>query len=53
MENDLYLKSEKCAFKVTKVDFLSLIVKENYLGMDLAKLKRITEWPTLGVVKAI
>ncbi len=53
MENDLYLKLEKCAFEITEVDFLGLIVKENYLGMDPTKLKGIAEWPTSGTVKAV
>ncbi len=53
MKNDLYLKLEKCAFEVTEVDFLGLIVKENYLGMDSTKLKGIAEWPTPGMVKAV
>ena len=44
-ENDLFLKPEKCVFKVCKVEMLGLIIGHKGIKMDPSKVKAITEWP--------
>ena len=50
-DNDLYLKSEKCSFWQTKVEYLGLIIEEGKIGMDPTKLKGIANWPEPTTVK--
>jgi len=44
-ENDLYLKSQKCKFCVTKIDFLGFIIEDGKMTMDPIKLAGIADWP--------
>jgi hypothetical protein len=44
-ENDLYLKPEKCMFKVPEVEFLGLVIRPDRVQMDETKVKVIIEWP--------
>ena len=44
---NLYLKPEKCSFAQTSIEYLSIIISEGQIKMDLAKVKGITDWPTL------
>ena len=53
MENDFYLKLEKCRFNVQEVDFLGMIIKPGKIMMDPAKVKGIANWPTPNSVKDI
>ena len=39
-ENDLFMKSEKCMFCATEVDFLGMIVGCNGIKMDQEKVKQ-------------
>ena len=50
-ENDLFVKSEKCTFHTTEVDFLSMIVGHDRMKMDEEKVKAILEWPEPKTVK--
>jgi hypothetical protein len=43
-EHDLYLRPEKCEFKKTEVEYLSLIISEGRIRMDPAKVKAVKEW---------
>ncbi|GBE78624.1 reverse transcriptase-rnase h-integrase [Sparassis crispa] len=52
-DNDLFLKPEKCFFDVKEVEFLGMIIRENYIGMDPIKLKGIAEWPEPSTVKGV
>ena len=52
-DNDLYLKPEKCSFWQMKVEYLGLIIKEGKIGIDLTKLKGITDWPEPMTVKQV
>ena len=52
-DNDLYLKPEKCSFWQKKVEYLGLIIKEGKIGMDLTKLKGISDWPEPTTVKQV
>src|SRR5205807_7258980 len=45
-ENDLYVKPEKCHFKVKEVDFFGMIVSSNGIKMDEPKVKAVLDWPT-------
>jgi RNase H-like domain found in reverse transcriptase len=52
-ENDLYFKAKKCEFRKLKIEYLGLVVEEEKLAMDPAKLKGILEWPTPKTVKEV
>ena len=52
-ENDLYLKPEKCAFKVTEIEYLGLIIHPDVVAVDPAKLKTILDWPAPTSVKGV
>ena len=52
-ENDLFVKSEKCTFCTTEVDFLGMIVGHDRIKMDQEKVKAILEWPELKTVKGV
>ena len=53
LENDLYLKPEKCCFEVDKVDFLGLVIGPEGISMDESKKTAITEWPEPRNVKDV
>jgi hypothetical protein len=44
-ENDLYLCPAKCKFECTKVEYLGMLIRENYVSMDPAKVQAVTDWP--------
>ena len=52
-ENKLYIKSEKCIFCTTEVDFLKMIVGKDGIKMDLDKVKAILDWPAPLNVKGV
>ena len=52
-ENNLYVKSEKCMFRTTEVDFLGMIVRKNGIKMDQEKVKAVLDWPVLSNVKGV
>ncbi|GJF00732.1 polyprotein [Phanerochaete sordida] len=43
---DLYLRPEKCEFERDEIEYLGLLIREGQVGMDPAKVKAVTEWPT-------
>ena len=45
-DNDLYCNLDECAFEVNEVNYLSMIILENQIKMDLMKLAEIQDWPT-------
>ena len=49
----MFFKAKKCKFRKQKIEYLGLVVQEEKLAMDLAKLKGILEWPTLKTVKEV
>ena len=51
--HDLYLKPSKCTWEQEEVDYLGLIIGKGNLRMDLAKVKVVTEWPTLKKLKDV
>lgn len=52
-EHNLYLKPEKCKFKVLEVEFLSAIIQAGEIAMDPVKLKAIREWPAPQTIKQV
>ncbi|KAJ8343696.1 hypothetical protein SKAU_G00310250 [Synaphobranchus kaupii] len=45
LENQLFVKAEKCAFHVSSVPFLGFIIEEGSIRADPVKIKAVTEWP--------
>jgi hypothetical protein len=45
-ENDLYLNLAKCKYECTKVKYLSMLIWENHVSMDPAKVQAVTDRPT-------
>ena len=52
-ENDLYIKPEKCKWKVKEVEFLGVIIGPEGIKMEKEKVKGVLEWLTPKCVKDI
>ena len=52
-ENDLYVKPEKCRWKVKEVGFLGVVIGLEGIKMEKEKVKRVLEWPTPKCVKDV
>ena len=52
-ENDLYVKPEKCKWKVREVEFLGVVIGPERIKMEKEKVKGVLEWPTPKCVKDI
>ena len=52
-ENDLYVKPEKCKWKVRKVGFLGVVIGLEGIKMEKDKVKGVMEWLTQKYVKDI
>ena len=52
-ENDLFVKPEKCVWKVREVGFLGVVIGEDRVRMEKEKVQRVIEWPVLKNVKDI
>jgi len=52
-ENDLFANLDKCTFEATEVDYLGMIITENQIKMDPAKLEGIKDWPSPTTVKQV
>ena len=52
-ENDLFIKPEKCTFRITEVDFLGMIFRCDSIKMDQTKVKAILDWPEPKNVKGV
>ena len=50
-ENDLFVKPEKCIWKVREVGFLGVIIRENRVRMEKEKVQGVIEWPVPKSVK--
>ena len=44
-ENDLFVKPEKCVWKVKEVGFLGVIIGEDRVRMEKEKVQGVIEWP--------
>ena len=52
-DNDLFVKPEKCHFRVTEVNFLGMIISHDGIKMDPEKVNAILKWPELTNVKQV
>jgi len=52
-ENDLYVKLEKCKWKVREVGFLGVVIGLEGIKMEKEKVKGVLEWLTLKYVKDV
>ena len=50
-ENDLYVKLEKCKWKVREVEFLGVVIRPEGIKMEKEKVKKVLEWPTPKYIK--
>jgi len=52
-ENDLYVKLEKCKWKVREVGFLGVVIGPDRIKMEEEKVKGVLEWLTPKCVKEV
>jgi len=52
-ENDLYVKPEKCKWKVREVEFLGVVIELEGIKIEREKLKEVLEWLTPKYIKDI
>ena len=52
-ENNLYVKPEKCKWKVREVEFLGVVIGPEGIKMEKEKVKGVLEWPTPKNVKDV
>ena len=52
-ENDLYVKPEKCKWKVREVKFLGVVIGLEGIKMEKKKVKGILEWLTPMCIKDV
>jgi len=52
-ENDLYVKLEKCKWKVREVGFLGVVIGPEGIKMEEEKVKGVLEWPTPKCIKDV
>jgi len=50
-ENDLYVKPEKCLWKVNKVNFLGVVMGQG--KMEEEKVEGVLNWPVLKMVRDV
>lgn len=43
--NELYINLKKCTFNIGRISFLRLIICENQIKMDEAKVEVVITWP--------
>jgi len=52
-ENDLYVKPEKCAWKVRKIGFLGVVIGPSRIEMEKEKVDGVLSWPEPRNVKDV
>ena len=52
-ENNLYMKPEKCKWKMRKVEFLGVVIGPYRIKMEEEKVKGVLDWPTPKCVKDV
>ena len=52
-ENDLYVKPEKCKWKVKEVEFLGVVIGLEGIKMEKEKVRGVLEWPIPKCVKDV
>ena len=51
--NNLYLKLEKCVWKVKEIDFLGLVIGADQIKIQEKKMSGVLEWPRSKMVKDV
>src|ERR1700678_4755477 len=44
--HNLFLKPEKCEFERTTIEYLGVVISQDSVMMDPAKVAGVSEWPT-------
>jgi len=52
-ENNLYVKPEKCRWKMREVEFLGVVIGPEGIKMEKGKVKEVLEWLTPKCVKDV
>ena len=52
-ENDLYMKLEKCAWKVQKVNFLGVVMGQRKIEIEEDKVVGVLNWPVPKMVRDV
>jgi len=52
-ENNLYVKPEKCVWKVRKIRFLGVVIGPNGIEIEKEKVDRVLSWPEPKNIKDI
>jgi len=52
-ENNLYVKPEKCVWKVKKIGFLGIIIRLNRIEIEVEKVNEVLSWPEPKSVKNV
>ena len=52
-ENDLYVKPEKCSWKISKVNFLGVVMGQGKIKMEEEKVEGVLNWPIPKTVRDI
>ena len=52
-ENNLYMKPEKCRWKIREVDFLGVVIGLEGIKIKEEKVKLVLDWPVSKSVKNI
>ena len=52
-ENNLFVKLEKCVWKVREMGFLEVIIEEDGVRMEKEKVQGVIEWPVPKSVKDV
>lgn len=50
-KHNLWLKPQKCEFSKSKVKYLGVVISHNCNRMDMATLKKVSDWPALKISK--
>ncbi len=53
LENQLYVKAEKCEFHVKQTTFLGYSISHEGVRMDERKVRAVTEWPQPSTIKEL
>ena len=53
VENNLYIKPERCKWKVKEVEFLGVVIGLEGIKIEQKKVKDVLNWPTLKRVENI
>ena len=52
-KNDLYVKPEKCAWKVQKVNVLGVVISQGKIEIEKDKVAGVLNWPVPKTVRDI